>query len=124
QVTADRQAARLYLRPEGVLYFASAPVLEARLAELLNHHPGTSRVVVDLSRLGRLDLTGLLALRDFTGYASDRGATVELRGVPTYARERVRRVFSEGATNVIISSEDSRGRSCRSRRSGRPRRGP
>lgn len=106
QVTADRQAARLYLRPEGVLYFASAPVLEARLAELLNHHPGTSRVVVDLSRLGRLDLTGLLALRDFTGYASDRGATVELRGVPTYARERVRRVFSESATNVILSSED------------------
>lgn len=102
-VTADHQAGTLYLRPEGVLYFASTPVLDARLAELLDRHERTSRVVVDLSRLGRLDLTGLLALRDFAGYAADRGAQLELRGVPTHARERVQRVFGEGDTGVTIS---------------------
>src|SRR5690606_1639746 len=104
QVAVDHRAGTLYLRPEGVLYFAWAPVLDARLAQLLDHQPGTARVVLDRQRLGRLDLTGLLALRDFTGYAADRGATVELRGVPAHAREQVQRVFGEGGTGVIVSS--------------------
>ena len=44
-----------------------------------------------------------MALRDFAGYAADRGAQLELRGLPTHARERVQRVFGEGDTGVTIS---------------------
>lgn len=83
----------LLVVPAGVLYFASAPAFGARLADLLDHHPGTTRVIVDLHRLGRLDLTGLLALRDFAEYARASGVAVEVRGVPAHARVRARRVF-------------------------------
>lgn len=102
QVHVDHRDGVLHLRPEGVLYFASAPALEARLASLLDHHTGTRRVVVDLHRLGRLDLTGLLALRGFAGYAHASGAEVELHGVPAHARDRAERVFADRDPPVTL----------------------
>lgn len=101
-VDVDHDDEILRLRPEGVLYFASAPALGARLAALLDHHPDTRHVVVDLHRLGRLDLTGLLALRGFAEHAAAAGATVELRGVPAHARRLAARVFADRDPPVTL----------------------
>lgn len=94
-VDVDHRDGVLRVRPEGVLYFASAPALGNRLAGVLDRFAPTRHVVVDLHRLGRLDLTGLLALRGFVGYAHAAGATVEIRGVPGHAWQRASRVFAE-----------------------------
>jgi SulP family sulfate permease len=55
----DRET--LHLAPKGVLYFASAPLLEERLGDLLHEHPRARRLVVHLHGLGRVDVTGALA---------------------------------------------------------------
>lgn len=91
-----RDGVTLYVRPHGVLYFASAPILEAHTAALLAEHPTATRIVIDLRRLGRLDLTGLLTIRDFVAHAKDAGATVELDGIPPHAADRIRSVLGDG----------------------------
>ena len=63
QVPADYEDGVLHVRPSGVLYFASAPGLEDAVNNLLAEHPGTERLRVDLDGLGRLDVTGAMALQ-------------------------------------------------------------
>ncbi|NEE02176.1 SulP family inorganic anion transporter [Phytoactinopolyspora halotolerans] len=83
----------LYVHPEGVLYFASAPMLETQLTGLLAENPAVRRVVLDVHRLGRLDLTGLMAIRGFAEQAANFGVEVEVRDVPEHARDRAHRVL-------------------------------
>ncbi|MGH2604841.1 MAG: STAS domain-containing protein, partial [Dehalococcoidia bacterium] len=83
----------LHIRLHGVLDFASAPVLDARIMALLAGHPHVTRVVLHLHGLGRVDLTGTLVLRALLDQARSSGTEVELRGVPSHSRERVRQVL-------------------------------
>lgn len=84
----------LRLRPSGVLYFASAPGLEDTVSEVLSEHPDVDRVEIDLSALGRIDLTGMLALRSVVDDVAQR-CEIVLVGVPPNARRLVARVLPD-----------------------------
>ncbi|MFN0281571.1 MAG: SulP family inorganic anion transporter [Kineosporiaceae bacterium] len=84
QVELDGRTLRL--RPYGVLYFASAPGLEDRLLALLLEHPQVDHVVIDLGGMGRIDLTGMLALRALIDDFSARVDVEVVNVSPTAAR--------------------------------------
>jgi SulP family sulfate permease len=85
----------LHLRPTGVLYFASAPPIEERLTRLLAAHPRANRLVLHCDGLGRIDLTGALALRAALNDAVTAGLTVELVDVAPQAQRLVSRVLPD-----------------------------
>jgi sulfate permease, SulP family len=95
----------LHVHPEGVLYFASAPMLETRLTALLAEHRDITQVVIDVHRLGRLDLTGLMALRRFAEQARSFGVEVEIHDVPEHARARAHRVL-DPVCRIVTTEPD------------------
>lgn len=95
QVPSWTEPGVLHLRPRGVLFFASAPPLEETLGDLLAAHPDAQRLVVHCDGLGRLDLTGALALRSALAEARLAGVAVELADVPPHARRLVSRVLPD-----------------------------
>lgn len=80
--------------PQGVLWFASAPFLEPELLWALSQYEGAKVLRVDLKGLGRIDLSGALALRRILDDARDAGLVTELVGVPVHAERWVRKVLS------------------------------
>jgi SulP family sulfate permease len=84
----------LHLRPTGVVYFASAPAIEERLTRLLAAHPDANRLVLHCDGLGRIDLTGALALRAALSDARVAGLTVELIDVAPQAQRLISRVLA------------------------------
>ncbi len=83
----------LTLHPVGVLYFGSTPALEEALLSEVADHPEIDTLVIDLSRLGRIDYTGALALREVASEAMRGGLTVRIEGVPDHAARPVTRVW-------------------------------
>ena len=88
---------RLELIPEGVLWFGTARVLEDRFVELLARHPESHRLVVRLDRLGRIDLSGALALKKVIDDARGAGLEVTVEGSPAHAARILRRVLGDDA---------------------------
>jgi sulfate permease, SulP family len=76
----------LEIRPSGVLWFATAQDLEERLSGLLEQHPEVTRLRLALDGLGRIDLTGVMALHRLLDDASAGGIEVEVTGAPPQAR--------------------------------------
>ncbi|HEU5263948.1 MAG TPA: sodium-independent anion transporter, partial [Gaiellaceae bacterium] len=68
----------LHLRPRGVLWFGTAPRLEDTFLALVEQHSGAKRLLVHLDGLGRIDMTGALALRGLLQEAREAGVVVEL----------------------------------------------
>lgn len=87
--TVDRT---LHLRPRGVLWFGSARSLEDAFLDLLSQHPTARRLVVHLDRLGRVDLSGALVLRELLQQARDAGLDVDVVDVPPRAQRLITRV--------------------------------
>lgn len=85
----------LHLQPRGVLYFASAPGLERAFSHLLNEHPDVSGLRIHLDGLGRVDLTGALALKSLREEAEEGGLAVEFFDVPPQAKKIISRVFEQ-----------------------------
>ncbi len=83
----------LHLQPLGVLWFASAHRIDGELLRLLRAHPDAKRLVVDLAGLGRIDITGALALRGLLLDAEAAGLQVEVEGVQPRSRPFVARVL-------------------------------
>lgn len=83
----------LHLAPKGVLYFASAPRLEDRFAELLADHPDARCLVVHVDGLGRIDITGAMALRALLADAEAAGLDARVTDVPPQAEKILRRVL-------------------------------
>lgn len=83
----------LHLRPRGVLYFASAPALEETFTRLLAEHVDARALVVHCEGLGRVDLTGALALKAVLDDAYAAGVETELRDVPPQAQALISRVL-------------------------------
>lgn len=83
----------LHARPCGVLWFATAPAVEAELARLLSAAEGVRRVVIHLGGLGRVDLTGALVLRQVLRDARAAGLEAELADVPPHAYRILGRVL-------------------------------
>lgn len=88
-VRVDTQSAdgTLRLIPRGVLFYASAPPLNETLIDELASHPEAERLVIDLQKLGRIDYTGALSLKQVVEEARLAGLTVEVVGVPDQTRD-------------------------------------
>ena len=85
----------LHVRPQGVLYFGSAPALEERAAALVAADPAIETVVLHLERLGRLDVTGALALRSLVDDMHLSGVSVVLAGSQPQAQRVLRTALGD-----------------------------
>jgi SulP family sulfate permease len=94
-VDARAEGSRLEVIPRGVLWFASARRLEDRFTGILADHPDATELVIRLGGLGRIDLTGALALRDLIENAREAGLTVSVTGMPAHARRVLTRVLGD-----------------------------
>ncbi len=92
-VDAWRVQQTLYVLPHGVLYFGSAPAFQAAINRLLAENPDADVVEIDLHRLGRVDLTGIYALRDIVEGARESDTTVHFTRIPPHAAERIEAVL-------------------------------
>jgi sulfate permease, SulP family len=63
EVTSWVEGTTLHVRPRGVLYFGTERRLEDSLLTLVAGNPTATALTVHLDGLGRIDLTGALALR-------------------------------------------------------------
>jgi SulP family sulfate permease len=97
----------VHVRPRGVLFYASAPALEEALGQVLAEHPGARAMVFHLDGLGRIDLTGALALQRIAEDARAAGLRVGFVDVPPQARKIVERVVGRHAP-VSLLVEDFR----------------
>jgi sulfate permease, SulP family len=95
EVEVWRDGDTLHARPQGVLYFGSAPRLETLVLDELARHPELSRVALELQRLGRIDLTGALVLRAITRDLGRADVEVAISGVQPQWRQLVEAVFRE-----------------------------
>jgi sulfate permease, SulP family len=102
EVASWREGATLHMRPRGVLYFGSERRMQDEFLALVAQHPDATRLVVHLDGLGRIDLTGALALRAVVHDARGAGFEVEIRDIRPRWRALVER--------VIESEEDPLGR--------------
>ena len=83
----------LHMRPQGVLWFGTARILEDRFLDLLAQHPDARSLRIHLRGLGRIDVTGALALKRVMANARRAGLTVELGLAPPTSRDVLRRVL-------------------------------
>jgi len=68
----------LHLRPRGVLWFGTAARLEDTFNTLVAEHKQSRHLFLHLDSLGRIDMTGALALRSLLQEAREAGLTVEV----------------------------------------------
>jgi sulfate permease, SulP family len=92
-VPASFEGDVLHLLPTGVLYFGSAPAVERTLTTLIAAHPDVRTVVLHLDRVGRLDLTGALMLRDILEEAEAAGRSLVIEGAGAHAAKLLTRVL-------------------------------
>lgn len=85
----------LHLRPHGVLYFASAPALEASATSLLADHPDVDQMVIHADGLGRVDVTGALVLRTLVQDAHESDIKVAFVDVPPQAIKVLDRILGD-----------------------------
>ena len=83
----------LHLRPRGVLWFGTARRLDDAVLQVLGDHPDARRLLVHLDGLGRVDITGALALRALLQDARQAGLAVEVVDVRPRWRGLVARVI-------------------------------
>ena len=87
----------LYVKPHGVLWFGAAQALEDQILAELATRRGVQRLVLDLSALGRMDITGAMALRAVIDEAGRASIRAELAGVHERDRRLVERVIEADA---------------------------
>jgi SulP family sulfate permease len=93
EVPSWREEETLHMRPRGVLYFGTERRMEDVFLRLVADHPDATRLVVHLDGLGRIDLTGALALRAVLQDARAAGLEVEVLDVRPRWRGLVDRVI-------------------------------
>jgi SulP family sulfate permease len=77
-----------------VLWFGSAARLEETFLRLVSEHPQATSLVVHLDGLGRIDITGALALRSTLQEARQAGLAVEIVDVRPRWQPLVDRIIS------------------------------
>jgi SulP family sulfate permease len=73
----------LILEPVGVIYFGSVTAFDDALIRELALHPNATRLTIDLRKIGRLDFTGVQALRGVVADAQSAGLIVRI--IPGHA---------------------------------------
>jgi SulP family sulfate permease len=106
----------LHVRPQGVLYFGSAPTLETRILAVLADQRRLQRVEIHLQRLGRIDLTGALVLRAICRDLARAEVPVVLSGVQPQCRGLLDRATTRATS--VASSTRARLSSSRTRSAG------
>ena len=84
----------LHVKPEGVLWFGSAPEVEEDAFRLLFRDHDTTRIVFHLQGLGRIDYTGALGLRQLKEDADAADIPIEFRDVPLHAERIMGKVLA------------------------------
>lgn len=95
RVTTWMDGGSLHVRPEGVLWFGSAQMLEKRVLELISQHPETGRLVLHMERLGRVDLTASLVLAGLVRDARAAGLDAEVIAIHRMTAKALHRVLRE-----------------------------
>lgn len=88
KVTAREMDGVLVLKPMGVIWFGSAPLLRQALVGELARHRSVRNVLVDLSAVGRIDVSGALVLREVVLGGAAAGLDVSFCFIPPHA-ERI-----------------------------------
>ncbi len=83
----------LNIRPRGVLWFGSAPLVEDALNDALERHPQASELVLRLGSLGRIDLSAAMMLGRLMDDARQAGLRVRYVDVPPMAASWVERIW-------------------------------
>jgi SulP family sulfate permease len=109
-VVATREGDVLHLRPSGVLWYGTAQVLDDRVISLIAENPDAQRLEINLLQLGRIDLTGALALKKVVSDAKRAGLIVEVGPAPAVAATLLGRVLPE-----TLDADPLQGRSDRVR---------
>jgi SulP family sulfate permease len=73
----------------GVLWFGTAAKLEQGLIDAVVAHASATQVIVDLSRLGRVDYSGAVSLERLVNRAREGGLDIRVVGVPRHARQLI-----------------------------------
>lgn len=95
-----RDGTTLHVRPQGVLYFGSAPALEAQIATLVASDDNVECVVLHLERVGRLDATGVLVLQSFAEQLRGAGTGVRVQGASPQAARLLDVALGRGSGGV------------------------
>ncbi len=102
--------ATLHVRPQGVLYFGSAPELEARVLAVLAENREIQKVSIHLDQLGRVDLTGVLVLNSLIEDMHGADIEVRLLGAQPQARRVLDAVFEDRLPGYAdMAADDDRG---------------
>jgi SulP family sulfate permease len=86
---------RLYMRPEGVLWFGSAEMLRQDVLALVAEHREARYLILDMERAGRVDLTASLVLEDLVKQARAAGLQTEIRSVHPVTARALQRVLAQ-----------------------------
>jgi SulP family sulfate permease len=100
------QGSTLHLRPSGVLYFGSAHTIRESFQSLLARDPDVDAFVLHLDRLGRMDVSGALELRDLVDEAERAGVRASLTDLVPASQKILQRVLGASISTVSASSPD------------------
>jgi SulP family sulfate permease len=92
-VTTHYDDGVLRMEPSGVMFFGSTPRLAESLMTALADHPDTRELVVDVSRLGRIDYMAAEALKGVVDEARRAGVDARLVGVQDHSHRILATVF-------------------------------
>jgi SulP family sulfate permease len=97
--TSWTEEGSLHVRPEGVLWFGSAQMLETEVLKLLADNAETGRLVLHMERLGRVDLTASIVLAQLIKAAREGGLDTEIVAVHPVTAKALRRVLRHDRAN-------------------------
>lgn len=95
EVVTWREEEALHVRPRGVLWFGTEGRLEQALLRALAGEADARRLVVHLDSLGRIDITGSLALRALLQDAREGGLETEVVDVRPRWQGLVERIITQ-----------------------------
>lgn len=95
EVEVSTAGSTVTVKPNGVLWFAAAHVLERKLIDAVDESGGIEKLIVDLGSVGRLDYSGADVLDTVLSDVIACEIDVEVINVPAHAR---RIVTSSGAS--------------------------
>ncbi len=83
----------LHLRPQGVLWFGSAPELEDKLLSLFITYPETQVLKLHLDGLGRIDLSAAMMMNQVRAEKRKAGIEIEFLNIPPMAKSWAERIW-------------------------------
>ncbi len=96
----------LNLRPRGVLWFGSAPLVEEVFNDALERHTQAKELVLRLGSLGRIDLSAAIMLGRLMNDAKKAGLTTRYVDVPPMAVSWVQRIWREADESESEEASD------------------